>query len=78
MPPPSIVVMAGCKTKRLRHLRVKDIEAVALVDLDEEPAAMILDAQHPMLDLHARSVLIQLSQADDGVPQRGDVVDIGE
>jgi len=31
-----------------------------------------------MLDQHARAVLIQLSQADDGVPQRGDVVDTGE
>jgi hypothetical protein len=31
-----------------------------------------------VLDLHARAVLIQLSQADDGVPQHGDVVDVGE
>jgi hypothetical protein len=31
-----------------------------------------------MLDQHARAVLIQLSQADDGVPQRGDVVDASE
>jgi hypothetical protein len=45
--------MAGCKTTRLRHLRVKDVEAVAPVDLDEEPTAMIPDGQHPILDLHA-------------------------
>ena len=25
VPPPSVVVAAGCKTKRLRHLRVKDV-----------------------------------------------------
>jgi hypothetical protein len=31
-----------------------------------------------MLDQHARAILIQLSQADDGVPQHGDVVDAGE
>jgi hypothetical protein len=31
-----------------------------------------------MLDQHTRAILIQLSQVDDGVPQRGDVVDTGE
>src|SRR3954471_19729453 len=31
-----------------------------------------------MLDQHAQAVLIQLSQADDGVPQRRDVVDASE
>jgi hypothetical protein len=44
MPPPSVVVVAGCKTKRLSHLSMKDVEAVAPVDLDEELAAMIPDA----------------------------------
>jgi hypothetical protein len=34
VPPPSVVVAVGCKTKRLRHLCVKDVEAVAPVDLD--------------------------------------------
>jgi hypothetical protein len=31
-----------------------------------------------MLDQHVRAILIQLSQVDDGVPQRRDVVDTGE
>ena len=31
-----------------------------------------------MLDQHAQAILIQLSQADDGVPQRRDVVDASE
>jgi hypothetical protein len=31
-----------------------------------------------VLDLHTRTALIQLSQADDRVPQRGDVVDSDE
>jgi hypothetical protein len=31
-----------------------------------------------VLDLHTRTALIQLSQADDRVPQRGDVVDLSE
>jgi hypothetical protein len=51
VPPPSVVVTEGRKTKRLHHL--KDVEVVAPIDLDEEPTAMILDVQHPMFDLHA-------------------------
>jgi hypothetical protein len=31
-----------------------------------------------VIDLHTQTALIQLSQADDGVPQRRDVVDSGE
>jgi hypothetical protein len=52
VPPPSVVITAGCKTKRLCHLCVKDVEAVAPVDLDQELVSMISDAQHPVLDLH--------------------------
>jgi hypothetical protein len=36
------------------------------------------DPHDSLLDLHERTVLIQLSQADDRVPQRRDVVDSGE
>ena len=79
VPPPGVVVAAGCKTHGLRHLHVEDVEAVgASVHLDEKATVAIPDTQDPVLDLHARAVLIQLSQADDGVPQRGDVVDTGE
>jgi hypothetical protein len=38
----------------------------------------IPDAKHSAVDLHARPVLIQLLEADDGVPQRRDVVDTAE
>jgi hypothetical protein len=38
----------------------------------------ILNPHDSVLDLHTRTALIQLSQADDRVPQRGDVVDSGE
>ena len=58
---------------------MEDVKAVgASVHLDEKATMAIPDTQDPVLDLHARAVLIQLSQADDGVPQRGDVVDTGE
>jgi hypothetical protein len=38
----------------------------------------VLDPHDSVFDLHARTVLIQLSQADDTVPQHGNVVDSGE
>jgi hypothetical protein len=51
VPSPSVVVAAGYKTKRLCHLCVKDVEAVAPIDVDQEPVSMIPDAQDPVLDL---------------------------
>ena len=36
------------------------------------------DAQHTILDLHPQAVLIQLPDADDGVPQGRDVVHADE
>ena len=68
VPPPGVVVTAGCKTHGLRHLHVEDVKAVgASVHLDEKATMAIPDTQDPVLDLHARAVLIQLAQADDGV-----------
>jgi hypothetical protein len=79
VPPLGVIVTVSYKTKGLRHLHMEDIEAVApSAHLGEELETTIPDVQHPMLDLHTRAVLNQLSQADDGVPQRGDVVDAGE
>ena len=56
VPPPCVIVAAGrtnCKTKGLRHLHVKDVEAVApFVHLAKKAAMPILDVQDPMLDLH--------------------------
>jgi hypothetical protein len=58
VPPPSVFVAVSCKTKGLRHLHVKDVEAVApSIRLDEKAATVIpdviLDAQDLVLDLHA-------------------------
>jgi hypothetical protein len=42
-------------------------------------ATMAIPNPHDsVLDLHTRTALIQLSQADNRVPQRGNVVDSGE
>jgi hypothetical protein len=63
----------------LCHLHEKNVKVVgAFVHLGEKAKMAIPNAQDPMLDIHARVILIQLSQADDEVPQRGDVVDAGE
>jgi len=44
VPPPGVVVAAGCKTHGLRHLHVEDVKAVgASVHLDEKATMAILD-----------------------------------
>jgi hypothetical protein len=59
VPPPGVVVTTSCKIKGLRHLHMEDVETVApSAHLGEEPVTAIPDAQHPMLDLHMRVVLI--------------------
>jgi len=79
VPPLGFIILPSCKTKGLRHLYVKNVEAVASpVHLGEKSVTRIPNAKYAVLDLHAQAILIQLSQADDGVPQRGDVVDAGE
>jgi hypothetical protein len=58
----------------LCHLRVEDVEAVASPDhLGQEALSLIPDTKHSAVDLHMRPILIQLPEADDGVPQRRDV-----
>jgi hypothetical protein len=45
VPPPDVVVAAGCKTHGLRHLHVKNVEAVgASVHLGEKATMAIPDA----------------------------------
>ena len=46
--------------------------------LGKKATTAILNSHDSILNQHARTVLIQLSQADDRVPQCGDVVDFGE
>jgi hypothetical protein len=58
---------------------MENIEAIgASVHLGKKSSMSIPDAQYPMLDLHAQAILIQLYRVDDGVSQRGNVVDTGE
>ena len=57
----------------------KDIEAVLCpVHPGEESLLVIPNTEHSSFDLHARTALIQLTEADDRVPNRWNVVYTGE
>jgi hypothetical protein len=63
----------------LCYLHVEDIESISASGYLGKKVMMAIPNPHDsVLDLHTRTTLIQLSQADDRVPQCGDVVDSGE
>jgi hypothetical protein len=54
VPPPGVVVVAGCKAHELCYLHMDDAEAIgASIHLGEKATMVILDAQEFVLDLHA-------------------------
>jgi hypothetical protein len=79
MPLPRLVVPTSSKTEGLCYLHVEDIESIGASGYLGKKATMAIPNPHDsVLDLHTWTAQIQLSQADDRVPQRGDVVDSGE
>jgi len=79
VPLPRLVVPMSSETKGLCHLHVEDIESIcAFGYLGKKATTAVPNPHDPVLDLHVRTVLIQLSQADDRVPHCGDVVDYDE
>jgi hypothetical protein len=79
VPLPRLVVPTSSKAEGLCYLHVEDMESIDASDYLGKKATMVIPNPHDsVLDLHMRTALIQLSQADDRVPQRGDVVDYGE
>jgi hypothetical protein len=79
MPLPRLVVSTSSKAEGLCYLHVEDIELIGASGYLSKKAMMAIPNPHnSVLDLHTRIALIQLSQADDRVPQCGDVVDSGE
>jgi hypothetical protein len=79
VPLPRLVVPTSSKTEGLCYLHVEDIESIGASGYLGKKATMAIPNPHDfILDLHTRTALIQLSQADDRVPQRGDVVNSGE
>jgi hypothetical protein len=79
MPLPRLVISTSSKADGLCYLHVKDIELIGASGyLDKKATMAILNPHDSVLNLHTRTALIQLSQANDRVPQRRDVLDSGE
>jgi hypothetical protein len=74
-----LVVPMSSKATRLCHLHVEDVKPTwTPAYLGKKAMKGVPDPHESVLDLHVRTVLIQLSQADDRVSQHGDVVDSSE
>jgi hypothetical protein len=74
-----LIVPTSSKTEGLCYLHVEEVESIGASGYLGKKATMAISNPHDsVLDLHTRTVLIQLSQADDRVSQRGDIVDSGE
>jgi hypothetical protein len=74
-----LVVPTSSKLEGLCSLHVEDVESITASSyLGKKVTMAIPNPQDSILVLHTRTVLIQLSQADDRVSQRGDAVDSGE
>jgi hypothetical protein len=79
VPLPRLVIPTSSEAEGLCHLHIKEVESVCTSGYLGKKAMMAIpNPQDSILDPHARTVLIQLSQADDRVPQCGDVVDSNE
>jgi hypothetical protein len=79
VPLPRLVVPTSSKAEGLCYLHVEDTELIGASGYLGKKVMMAIPNPHNSgLDLHTRTALIQLSQADDRVPQRGDVVDSSE
>jgi hypothetical protein len=79
VPLPHLVVPTSSMAEGLYYLYVEDIESIGAFGYLGKKAMMVITNPHDsVLDLHMWTALIQLSQTDDRVPQRGDIVDSGE
>jgi hypothetical protein len=79
VPLPRLVIPMSSKTEGLCYLHIEDIELIGASGYLSKKAMMAIPNTHDsILNLHTRTALIQLSQADDRVPQCEDVVDSGE
>jgi hypothetical protein len=75
---PCFIISTRGEAKWPSHLELEHVESVrAATDLDEKPTTPIPNPEweNPLVDLHLRPALVQLSEAHDGVVQRWDVVD---
>lgn len=79
MPAPSSVAVAGRETDWLSNLKMQFVEAIpAAPYASKESTLLIPYVQHTSPDQQARVALVELTDADDRVPQARDVVDAVE
>jgi hypothetical protein len=69
VPLPCLIVPTSSKAEGLCYLHIEDIELIGASSYLDKKAMMAIPNPHDsILDLHTRTALIQLSQADDRVP----------
>jgi hypothetical protein len=69
VPLPRLIVSTSSEVEGLCHLHIKDVESICASGYRGKKAMMAIpNPQDSVLDLHARTILIQLSQANDRVP----------
>jgi hypothetical protein len=79
VPLPLLIVPTSSKAEGLCYLHVEDVESIGASSYLGKKVMMAIPNPHDyILNLHTRTILIQLSQADDRVSQHGDVIDSGE
>jgi hypothetical protein len=77
VPLPRLIVPTSSKTDGLCYLHVEDVELIDVSSYLGKKETMAIPNSHDSIhDLHTRTILIQLSQADDRVSQRRDVIDL--
>jgi hypothetical protein len=75
---PRLVVPTSSKAEELCYLHVEDVESIGASSYLGKKATMTIPNPHDSIFDHTQTILIQLSQADDRVSQRGDVINFGE
>jgi hypothetical protein len=76
---PRLVVPTSSKAEGLCYLHVEDVESIDASGYLGKKATMAIPNPHDsVLDLHTLTIIIQLSQTNDIVSQRVDVVDSSE
>jgi hypothetical protein len=76
VPSLGLIVSTSGEAEGPGHLHMKHVQPVApTVDLGEKTTMAVPDPEHPLINLHPRATLVEMTETDDGVPEGRDVVD---
>jgi hypothetical protein len=79
MPTPGLIISTSGEVEGPSHLHVKHVQPITpTIDLGEKTTMVVPDTEHPSVNLHSQAALVELVEADDGVPEGRDVVDSRE